>query len=101
MEKVLRTILVRQAPGESVTNGITYAEAIMQRKVDMARAGNLAAIQSIEDRIDGKPSQRVEASMKLDVHAILDQIPASRIIDALASEDIQELEEKAGGVHAA
>lgn len=90
MEKILRRVLVRDAPAPTGGDRITNAEAIMVRKVDLARAGNLIAIQAIEDRIDGRPTQKVEASMRLDIHAILDQIPTHKLIEAAMAPILEE-----------
>ena len=53
----------RPAPGDRIhgPDGFHQLRAIARRVVDMALAGNMAAIREIGDRIDGKPTQSIEA----------------------------------------
>lgn len=43
-------------------NGITPADAIISKLIELALEGNLKAIQLIFDRIDGKPKETIEST---------------------------------------
>ena len=43
---------------------VTVQDALMLKKIGMALEGNLQAINSIEDRVDGKPEQHQDITSK-------------------------------------
>lgn len=56
------TETLRELMEHKLEDGRTYREAIVQKMMDLAVAGNVDAAKYVADRLEGKPAQAVELS---------------------------------------